>query len=237
MIPNLPNHIAVIPDGNRRWAKIKGLKPWLGHEAGAKTLKQITRDIFAVGIKHFTFWASSEDNIKKRDPQEVSFYFKLIKMAFKDFEKDSYAHSNQIKVDFLGSWEKMFPEDIKEILYRIKEKTKNYSQHFLTFLLAYDGKSEMLNALEKIRQLADKNNSATKLTPELVKSNLYTKDLPTIDLVVRTGGEPHWSAGFMMWDVADSQLYFTETLWPDFNKKELETALGNYSQTQRRLGA
>ncbi|MEK7565194.1 MAG: polyprenyl diphosphate synthase [Patescibacteria group bacterium] len=230
---NLPNHIAVIPDGNRRWAKAKGLQPWIGHEHGARALKQITKDIFAIGIKYFTFWASSEDNIKKRDPQEVAFYFKLVKMAFKDFEKDSYMHDNQIKVDFLGSWEAMFPEDIKEILYRIKEKTKNYNKHFLTFLLAYNGTSEMLKAIEKL----SKDNPTVKPTPELVKKYLYTKDLPLVDLVVRTGGEPHWSAGFMMWDVADSQLYFTETLWPDFNKKELEVALGNFAKTERRLGA
>ncbi len=233
MIPNLPNHIAVIPDGNRRWAKARNLEPWIGHEHGAYALKQITKDIFEIGIKHFTFWAMSEDNIKKRNPLEVAFLFKLIKKAFSDFEKDSYTHDNQIKVDFLGSWETMFPEDVKEVLYRIKEKTKNYSKHFLTFLLAYDGRTEMLQALHRLYQ----DSPAIKPTPELIKKYLYTKDLPLVDLVVRTGGEPHWSAGFMMWDVADSQLYFTETLWPDFNKKELEVALGNYAQTQRRLGA
>ena len=230
---NLPTHIAVIPDGNRRWAKAKGLKPWIGHEHGARALKQITRDIFAHGIKYFTFWASSKDNIKKRDPLEVAFYFKLVKKAFSDFEKDSYTHDNEIKVDFLGSWEKMFPQDVKEVLYRVKEKTKNYSKHFLTFLLAYDGRSEMLKALEKI----SKDNPVTELTPETLKNNLLTKDLPPVDLVVRTGGEPHWSAGFMMWDVADSQLYFTPMLWPDFNKIELDKALANYSATSRRLGA
>ncbi len=230
---NLPTHIAVIPDGNRRWARAQGLKPWIGHEHGARALKQITRDIFDQGIRYFTFWASSEDNIKKRDPLEVAFYFKLVKKAFSDFEKDNYAHKNEIRVDFLGSWEKMFPQDVKEVLYRVKEKTKNYSRHFLTFLLAYDGRSEMLQALEEI----SKDNPVTKLTPELVKKHLLTKNLPPVDLVVRTGGEPHWSAGFMMWDVADSQLYFTPTLWPDFNKTELDQALSNYSLTQRRLGA
>ncbi|MBI2454116.1 MAG: di-trans,poly-cis-decaprenylcistransferase [Parcubacteria group bacterium] len=233
MEQNLPTHIAVIPDGNRRWAKTRGLDPWIGHHHGAQTLKKITRDIFDSGIKYFTFWASSEDNIKKRDPLEVAFYFKLVKMAFRDFEKDDYAHVNQIKVDFLGSWEKMFPEDVKEVLCRVKEKTKNYNRYFLTFLLAYDGRSEMLQALEKI----SKNNPVTQITPELLKNNLLTAELPPVDLVVRTGGEPHWSAGFMMWDVADSQLFFTETLWPDFNKKELAKALSNYAATQRRLGA
>lgn len=233
MEQNLPLHIAVIPDGNRRWARAKGLSPWIGHEHGAQTLKKITRDIFNSGIKYFTFWASSEDNIKKRDPREVAFYFKLVKMAFKDFEKDSYAYDNKIKVDFLGSWESMFPQDVKEILYRLKEKTKDHNQHFMTFLLAYDGRTEMLKALEKM----SRDNPVTKVTPELLKDNLITKDLPPVDLVIRTGGEPHWSAGFMMWDVADSQLYFTQTLWPDFNKKELEKALLTYAATQRRLGA
>jgi len=230
---SLPTHIAVIPDGNRRWARAQGLLPWIGHQHGAQALKQITRDIFDQGIRYFTFWASSEDNIKKRDPLEVAFYFKLIKKAFSDFEKDDYTHTNEIKVDFLGSWEEMFPQDVKEVLYRVKEKTKNYSRYFLTFLLAYDGRTEMLKALEKI----SKDSPVTEVTPELLKNNLLTKNLPLVDLVVRTGGEPHWSAGFMMWDVADSQLFFTETLWPDFNKIELDQALSNYSLTQRRLGA
>ncbi len=229
MNSNLPNHIAIIPDGNRRWAKAKGLEPWVGHEHGAEVVKQIVKDSFGLGIRYFTFWAMSEDNIKKRNALEVKFLFKLIGKIFEDFEKDSYTHDKQIKVDFLGSWESMFPEDVKEILYRIKEKTKNYNKHFLTFLLAYDGKSEMLKAIEKI--------SGEKPTHELVKKYLCTKDLPAVDLVIRTGGEPHWSGGFMMWDVADSQLYFTETLWPDFNKKELDIALGSFAKTQRRLGA
>lgn len=233
MASNLPSHIAVIPDGNRRWAKARGLEPWLGHEHGAYVFKEIVKEAFAQGIKYFTFWASSQDNIKKRNPLEVAFYFKLVKRAFEDFEKDSYARDHEIKVDFLGSWEKMFPEDVKEICLRIKEKTKNYSQHFLTLLLAYDGRAEMLEALERMNQ----ENPAVKPTPELIKKYLYTKDLPAVDLVIRTGGEPHWSAGFMMWDVADSQLYFTPTLWPDFNKKELAQALLAYSAAPRRLGA
>ena len=233
MLTNLPNHIAIIPDGNRRWARARGLAPWLGHEEGAQTLKKITKDIFDSGIKYFTFWASSEDNIKKRPPREVAFYFKLVKTAFKDFEKDSYAHINEIRVDFLGSWEEMFPKDVKEVIYRIKEKTKNYGRYFMTFLLAYDGRTEILKALESISE----DNPVTEITPDLLKKNLLTRDLPAVDLVIRTGGEPHWSAGFMMWDVANSQLHFTPTLWPDFNKKELEIALGNYSTTQRRLGA
>ncbi|MFY9493429.1 MAG: undecaprenyl diphosphate synthase family protein, partial [Minisyncoccia bacterium] len=100
-------------------------------------------------------------------------------------------------------------------------------------LLAYDGRTEMLEALEQMCQ----KTPAAKPTPELIKKYLYTKDLPAVDLVIRTGGEPHWSAGFMMWDVANSHLYFTPTLWPDFNKKELAQALLAYSAAPRRLGA
>ncbi|MEK7500561.1 MAG: polyprenyl diphosphate synthase [Patescibacteria group bacterium] len=230
---NLPQHIAIIPDGNRRWARARGLKPWLGHEYGAKTLKEIAKEAIANGVKYFTFWASSEDNIIKRDPREVAFYFNLIKKSFEDFEKDGWAFDRQVKIDFMGSWEKMFPQAVKKILYRIKEKTKNHSQHFLTFLLAYDGRSEILRALEKI----SKDNPVTKVTPELLKDHLLTRDLPPVDLVIRTGGEPHWSAGFMMWDVADSQLYFTQTLWPDFSKQELTQALASYNTIERRFGA
>ncbi|MBI2454413.1 MAG: di-trans,poly-cis-decaprenylcistransferase, partial [Parcubacteria group bacterium] len=194
MEQNLPTHIAVIPDGNRRWAKTRGLDPWIGHHHGAQTVKEIIKESFNAGIKYFTFWSMSEDNIKKRSPLEVAFLFKLIKKAFGDFEKDSYTHDNEIKVDFLGSWETLFPEDVKRVLYRVKEKTKKYSKHFLTFMMAYDGRSEMLQALEKI----SKNNPVTQITPELLKNNLLTAELPPVDLVVRTGGEPHWSAGFMM---------------------------------------
>jgi undecaprenyl diphosphate synthase len=230
---NIPTHIAIIPDGNRRWAKAKGLLPWLGHEQGAQTLKSTFKDIVEAKIKYFTFWASSEDNIKKRGPREVSFYFKLIKKSFIDFEKDSFAHDHKIKIDFLGSWEQTFPQDVKEVLYRVKEKTSAYTNHFFTFLLAYDGRTEILRALEKI----SKDCPVTHITPELFKQNLFTANLPPVDLVIRTGGEPHWSAGFMMWDVADSQLYFTQTLWPDFSKKELNQALAAYSSIDRRFGA
>ncbi|MBI4120332.1 MAG: di-trans,poly-cis-decaprenylcistransferase [Parcubacteria group bacterium] len=230
---NLPQHIAIIPDGNRRWAGKRGLKPWRGHEYGAKTLKEIAKEAIGQGVKYFTFWASSEDNINKRDPREVAFYFNLIKKSFEEFEKDGWAFDHQVKIDFMGSWEKMFPRAVKNVLYRIKEQTQNYSRHFLTFLLAYDGRSEILQALEKI----SKDNPVTKMTPELLKDNLLTRELPPVDLVIRTGGEPHWSAGFMMWDVSDSQLYFTQTLWPDFSKQELSRALASFDSTVRRFGA
>jgi undecaprenyl diphosphate synthase len=233
---NLPNHIVLIPDGNRRWARKRGLPPFFGHRQGVKATEKILKVALELKIPCFTFWGMSLDNITKRSPQEVNFLFDIFERWFKKVAKSKYIHKNFVKINVLGRWEKLFPERVKKSIRQAIEKTKNYRNHQLIFLLAYSGIDEMNEAIKKISELKVKNKNL-KIDEKLIKANLWTKDLPPVDLVIRTGGEPHWSMGMMMWDVADSQLYFTETLLPDFSVEEFKKAIDRYSKTERRMGA
>lgn len=237
-VMNLPNHIIIIPDGNRRWAKKRGLPAFFGHRKGAKTTEKILEATLDLKIPCFTFWGSSLDNVAKRPRAEVKFLFKLFEQYFKKIAESKEIHRNKIKVNVFGRWNELFPEGVKKAIKEVLEKTRNYKNHQLTFLMAYSGKDEMAAAIEEIAKLKVKN-SKLKIDENLIKNNLWTKNLPAVDLVIRTGGEAnwsHWSAGLMMWDTSDSQFYFTETLYPDFSVEEFKKAIEKYSQAERRMG-
>ncbi len=233
---NLPQHIVVIPDGNRRWAKKRGLPHFFGHREGAKTTEKILKTVLDLKIPNFTFWGCSVDNITKRSASEVNFLLNIFERYFKKLIKSKEIHQNNVKVNVLGYWDKLFPEKVKKPIKEIIEKTKNYRNYQLTFLMAYSGTDEMTEAIKNIAELTLRRGSGQGITEELIKNNLWTKNLPAVDLVIRTGGEPHWSSGLMMWDVANAQLYFTETLYPDFSIEEFKKAINKYSQTERRMG-
>jgi undecaprenyl diphosphate synthase len=232
-IKNIPLHVAIIPDGNRRWAKEKGLEPWEGHEKAAQNLEHILRMAFDLGIKHFTFWGSSVDNLKKRPFAEKRALLDIYKRYFKRLIDSEDIHKNEARINVIGKWEEQFPEGLKKVIRECVDKTKHYKNYYLNFLLAYNGDDEMV---ETMRKIAKKCKSEAKITAQIIKENLMTRDLPPVDLLVRTGGEPHNSAGFMMWDVANAQLYFSEKLWPDFKEKEMREAIDDYSQRGRRFG-
>lgn len=232
---NLPRHIVVIPDGNRRWAKKKRLPSFFGHREGAKTTEKILKAVLELKIPYFTFWGSSLGNIIKRPKKEVDFLFNLFEKYFKKLAKDKEIEKKGVKINVIGRWRELFPERVKKAIEEAVKKTKNNKNFQLTFLLAYSGIDEMTAAIQKIADFKIKNLEL-KIDEELIKNNLWTKDLPPVDLVIRTGGEPHWSAGMMMWDVADSQLYFTETLYPDLSVDEFKKAVNNYLKIERRMG-
>lgn len=231
----LPKHIVIVPDGNRRWAKRRGLRAFLGHEAGAKTSEKILRVALDLKIPYLTFWGASVDNIEKRPAVEVKFLLSVIESYFRKLIKDPTIFEHRVKVRALGRWEELFPERLKKVIREAIEKTAGHSRHHLTFLLAYSGLDEMRATIEGIAAERARK-PRRKITDKTVKAHLWTRDLPPVDLVVRTGGAPHWSSGFMMWDVAYAQLYFTETLWPEFSVSEFRTALKAYSQEGRRFG-
>jgi len=236
-IKNIPKHIALIPDGNRRWARKKGFLPWLGHQAGTKALEKILDKALELKIPYFTFWGGSYDNLTKRSKTEVNFLFKVYTDRFRKVLKDERTHRNKMKINVLGRWREILPKKSQEAIEKAIEATKNYNRYFSTFLIAYDGTDEMLDCIQKIAKKTGGN--PVKITKNLIKENLWTKDLPPVDLVIRTGcqGDPHLSAGFMMWDITYSQLYFTKTLFPDFSPKEFEKIIQDYSKRERRLGA
>jgi len=242
---NKIGHVVIIPDGNRRWAKKKGLAAFLGHEKGAEKLQETLEAALELEIPYFTFWGSSLDNITKRPKEEVDFLFGVFEKYFKKLVASEKIYENEARISILGRWRELFPENLKNLFEEAMEKTKNFRRHCLTFLMAYSGVDEMTNAIQGIAQLSAEGGSATsgktrnlklEINPKLIKDNLWTNELPPVNLVIRTGGEPHWSAGFMMWDVSDAQLYFTETMWPDFGAEEFRKAVDNYSKTERRFG-
>lgn len=231
---NIPTHVAVIPDGNRRWARARGLHPWEGHRIGfQKRFFEVAEEAFKLGIPRLTFWAASEGNLLERSGMEVKFLVKILKKALSDKSFHEIAEKNKIRVRCLGRWNEILKDaGLEKAVRELEDKTKNYHENRLTVLFGYDGKIEMMEAINKLKAQSEKQ----KINEENIKNSLWTGDLPPVDLVIRTGGEPHWSAGFMMWHCADSQFYFTEKLWPDFGKSEFQKALADFAGRERRFG-
>lgn len=227
----LPRHIAIIPDGNRRWATERNLEPWEGHEAGAKNTEKLIHEAKRLGIREITFWGSSLENLIKRPVLESKALLRIYETYFKELLESDAIHKDEVKIRFIGRWEEQFPASLKKIMYECIEATKDYNKHFLNFLLAYSGDDEMLNAVKTLSQ-----SQGIEITRESLKNALLTRDLPPVDLLIRTGGEPHLSAGFMMWDIANTQFFFSEKYYPDFDESSLGEALVDYASRGRRFG-
>jgi undecaprenyl diphosphate synthase len=230
---NIPHHVAVIPDGNRRWAKKNGMESWQGHEAGAVNIEELIKTALKMEIKCLSFWGSSMDNLIKRPILEKKALLDIYKKYFKRLLENKEIEKNEVQVNVIGRWEEQFPESLKEVIREIIKKTKHYKKRMLNFMLAYSGTDDMLLAVEKINK---KFGSAKKIGPEILKENLMTSALPVVDFMIRTGGEPHNSNGFLMWDSADAQLYFSEVLFPDFGEEKFKEALDEYARRGRRFG-
>lgn len=230
---NIPNHVVIIPDGNRRWAKERGLEPWIGHEEGAKNTELLLRRAIKMGIKCFSLWGSSRENLIKRPLQEKMALLRIYEEYFNKLLHSSDIHDNEVRINFIGRWKEQFPGSLKKVMDECVEVTKGYEKHTLNFFLAYSGDDEMVEA---VKQIVEKGIKTKDITPEVIKENLMTKDLPVVDFMIRTGGEPHLSAGFMMWDTANAQLYFSDSYYPDFGVDKLEEALDDYAKRGRRLG-
>lgn len=238
MVSNLlsvPEHVAFIMDGNRRWAEQNGHPSIKGHEEGKKRIEDVLEGVLDLGIKYSTFWALSLDNMQKRSREELESLMELFERSFRELSKDDRVHENEVNVNVIGRWRESLPENVKSAIKEVIEETKDYSEYFLNILVSYSGRDEMLKAVEKILE-KDRNGGVDEVTPELLKKHLFTSDLPPVDLMIRTGGEPHNSAGFMMWDVSDSQFYFTEKYWPEFGEQELKEAVQDYRDRERRFG-
>lgn len=229
----IPHHVVIIPDGNRRWAKERGQEPWLGHEAGAENSEALIKKARELGVRELSFWGSSLENLAKRPLQETKALLGIYEEYFTRLLNNEDIHRDQARLRFIGRWRDQFPEGLKAILFQLEEETKDYDQYGLNFFLAYSGDDDMRQAIQDI---AGSLKPGAKVTDKMVKEALMTRELPPVDLLVRTGGEPHLSAGFMMWDIANSQLYFSEQLYPDFGPDSFAEAIGAYGDRERRLG-
>lgn len=229
------DHIAIIPDGNRRWAKAQGKTSEEGHLQGFERTREIIKHLSSNQGKHLTFWGASLDNLAKRPKKEVEHLYKGFYNNLKILLTTKEVHQNKIKINVLGHWKELFPKSLQYMIQQVIDATKNYSNYTLNFLLGYNGDEEMLQAIQSIAEQKLQNPDLI-ITPELIKQNLYTKDLPPVDLLIRTGGEPHNSVGFMMWDTANVQYYFTDLNYPDFGTAEFNAAIADYHTREKRRG-
>jgi len=226
------NHLAIIPDGNRRWAKKRGLLSWQGHIKAADNIIDIIKVAFGADIPYLTIWGGSYDNLTKRAKEEINKLEEVYRTLAQRVLSDPQVKEKGVRVRILGEWADILTEEIVKVLREAEEKTQIHTLNNLTLLIGYNGDREMVSAVNKLLTEGTKT-----VSNEAIKSSLWTKELPPVDLIIRTGGEPHLSAGFMMWDVMYSQLYFTETLWPDFDEIELRKAMDYYYGRERRFGS
>ena len=232
---NTPKHIAIIPDGNRRWAKEHHLPISMGHKKGVDALRDVLKASYELEIPTLSFWGASLSNLTKRSSREVYFLETLFEDNFRRLLQDPIIHENQVRVRVLGEWETVLSDGAKQAIKSAIQTTEKYQRFSLNVLIAYDGTIEMITAIEKIIQKAS-GNKKVKVTPELIKENLYTHDIPPVDLLIRTGGEPHLSAGFMMWEITEAQLYFSDKYWPEFTGDDLRKAIMEFNERKRRFG-
>lgn len=231
----LPKHILIIPDGNRRWAKKNGQYFFEGHRAGARAIERVLQVAIKLKIPYVTVFGLSLTNVTRRPKIEVTALFQLFEEFFRQLAKSRQIHEDRVRVNVIGRWRTFFPPSTKKQVELALKKTKKYKDRRLTLLVGYSGVDEMVGAVKKIvsRSLA---NPRLKMTPALIKRHLWTKDLPPVDLVIRTGGDPHWSVGCMMWDIAEAQFAFSDVFWPDFTPERFKRVLEHYGDTERRLG-
>jgi len=221
----IPNHIAIIMDGNRRWAKERGLPSVEGHRKGSDTFEKIAEKAKELGVKCLTVWAFSTENWK-RSEEEKKYLFSLIRQFAKKHKEKS--QREKIRFVHLGRKDRL-PKDIVKLIQDTEDSTKNYTDFTLAVGIDYGGQDEILRTIEKIVK------NKQKITFENIEKNLDTTSLPQIDLLIRTGGEKRLS-GFTSWQCAYAELYFTDTYFPDFGPKQLEKAIEDFSQRERRFG-
>ena len=223
----LPIHIAFILDGNGRWATSKGLPRTMGHQKGAKTLKEITIECNNIGIKYITAFVFSTENWN-RPSDEVNFIMNEIIKLCNDYKT---LVKNNIKLNWIGS-SKNVPTNIVEAIEEAVYNTKECTGLNLNMAFNYGAKTEIVDS---IKHIIEDNINSNDITEELVEKYLYTKNIPNVDLLIRTSGEMRIS-NFLLWQIAYAEIYFTKTYWPDFHKKELYEAIFEYQQRDRRFG-
>jgi tritrans,polycis-undecaprenyl-diphosphate synthase [geranylgeranyl-diphosphate specific] len=223
-----PGHVAIILDGNRRFAKRLMLEPWKGHEFGKEKVEKMLDYARDLGIKEMTFYALSCENIKSRPKNELEYLYNLMKTAFKELARNQIK-KNKIKIRFIGNLS-LLPEDLKEQCEKLEKATENNDKFIVNFAIAYGGKQEIIEAVKKILRNKIKEEDVDE---NMIEENLYMKDSP--DMIIRTGGEKRTS-NFLPWQSAYSELFFVDKFWPEFEKQDLINCIEEFRKRKRNFG-
>ncbi len=224
----IPRHIAIIPDGNRRWSDQKGISRKEGYKIGIEHIGDVLKWSRDAGVEIVTMWGFSTENFK-RDEEEITGLFELFKKNLLEGLSTKDEEGKKIRVKFLGRIQ-LFPEEIQYLFKKIEDKTKNNGPYQLNLLLSYGGRNEIVDAVNSIIKEGTK-----EVTEETISRHLYTKDIPDPDLVIRTSGEQRLS-GLLPWQTTYSEFYFSEKLWPDFSRDDFDAALETYAKRKRKFG-
>ena len=229
---DIPKHLAIIMDGNGRWAESKGKNRIHGHSHGVKAVREVVEEAVQLKVEYLTLYAFSTENWS-RPKEEIGVLMKLLVNTLRsEFEK---LLQNRIKLNVIGNISQL-PEIVQNELEYVMKQTQKNSEMTLTLALSYGGREELANVLKQL-VIKVKNNiiSAENINQSIINEHLYTQNLPDVDLLIRTSGEKRIS-NFMLWQIAYAELYFSKVLWPDFTKDHLHEALVSYQKRERRFG-
>jgi tritrans,polycis-undecaprenyl-diphosphate synthase [geranylgeranyl-diphosphate specific] len=231
----LPKHVGLILDGNRRWIKKQGIQDISkGHLAGYVKLKKILYPFFEAGVHYLSAYALSIENVTKRNPEEVKFLFSLILKGVQDVLNEPLIKEKKVRVKLIGQLSKL-PQDIQDAIEIMNKKTEMHDQNFINFCVMYDGQEEIVDAVKRI---INQGIPSENIDKKMVKANLYSKNFPELDYIIRTGMEDGARiSGFLLWDASYAEFLFRKELWPDYNEDMILEDLKEYIRRNRRKGA
>jgi tritrans,polycis-undecaprenyl-diphosphate synthase [geranylgeranyl-diphosphate specific] len=230
-----PQHIGIIPDGNRRWARRLGLDPTQGHETGYERIKEVLNWIWDLNVKYVTIYAMSSENCKYRSRDEFNHLVSLLRRGVRELLESGEIEKRRIRVKVIGDLSYL-PQDLVDEIKKLEEKTSVFKDRTLTLAVCYGGRQEIIEAVRKL--ISDYEKGLVKIsdvTEETFSKYLMTSDLPDPDLVIRTSGEVRIS-NFLLWQTAYSELYFCDVYWPEFRKIDFWRAIRSYQARERRFG-
>ncbi|MEM4461564.1 MAG: polyprenyl diphosphate synthase [Candidatus Bathyarchaeia archaeon] len=233
---SIPQHVALILDGNRRWARSRGLPPWIGHEYGARKVEDLLKWCLELGVPILTLFVFSTENFH-RPREEVENLMSIFRRYLEKLLDDESIHRNMVRVKFIGRLD-LLPDDLSKLAKAIEESTKDYSSRWLNIAIAYGGRLEIVDAVKRIStKVAEGLLKPEDIDERILEEHLYTSHLPKPDpdLIIRTSGEERLS-GFLLWQSAYSELCFLDVYWPEFRRIDLLRAIRTYQRRERRYG-
>ena len=235
VLGELPEHISIIMDGNRRFAWSKSSVVGVGHSEGKEKLKEVMNWVLDLGVPYFTVYALSTENISERGDDELEVLYDLYVSGLREISEDSRIHERGVRVQVVGRLE-MLPQRVRDAISRAEEVTSEYSNFTFTVCLAYGGREEIVDAVKSVAiDHASGNLDVDSIDSSEITSRMYASELPDPDLVIRTSGEERIS-NFLLWQIAYSELHFSDVFWPSFSKADLYEAIESYQYRRRRYG-